>query len=213
MFILLGLFFIVRGDCELPVMSIGHFNISSERQLKDILKKEPIFLLGITSSSCENCCKSEILYKSLLEVLDSYRPKIPFLRIDITAHPFIKKYAIEQVNVPEIFGIRKGNFFKYYDMQDALKIVRFVDKLISPVTYMNNLEEIHEFLKPPTGGFNSLNIIAFLYDSDLRIEFEKAVAPLSNWFAMDVRAVIDKEIIKKVKETREEVNYLNSLLL
>ena len=41
---------LAQSECELPNMSAGHFNLTSEKQLKDIMKKEPAFLIGISAS-------------------------------------------------------------------------------------------------------------------------------------------------------------------
>lgn len=208
-----GLLKTVLSTCEYSSMSIGHFNITSERQLKEVMKKEPIFILGPTSLSCESCCKSETFYKSIVDTLENYRPKIPFIRIDVDSSSFIKPYLIDGEGMPQLYGVRKGEIFRFYDLQDINRVLLFLDRLLSPVLYMSNLEEIQEFLTPPIGKFSSLKIFAVLYDSDLKEEFEKAVASLPNWFSTDIRGVTDKTIIKQLKQSHSEVKYLNSVLL
>ena len=95
-----------------------------------------------------------------------------------------------------------------------MRVLKFADRLISPVQYLNNLEEIQEFLTPPTGGFSTLKLLAVIHDSDLKTDFEKAVSALANWFSTEIKAVIDKSLIKQLRSTRgTEVRYQNSLLL
>ena len=77
-----------------------------------------------------------------------------------------------------------------------MRVLKFADRLISPVQYLNNLEEIQEFLTPPTGGFSILKLLAVTHDSDLKTDFDKAVSALANWFSTDIKAVIDKSLIK-----------------
>ena len=181
MLYLLSLLSIAFSECELPSMSIGNFNITSERQLKEIIKKEPVFLLGITSvTSCAKCCESEPLYQTLLETIEKYTPKVPFIRLDIEKNPFISKYIGEKDIEHQIYGVRKGDFFKYHDLQDALKILRFADKLISPVNFIKKLEDAVDFIKLPKGEFNSLRVLAILYDPDLISDYEKAISKFPN---------------------------------
>ena len=215
MLFFLSLLHLVLSECEYPALSVGNFNITSERQLKDIIKKEPVFLLGTSSSSsCESCCLHEPFYKTLMETLENYRPRIPLIRIDMNAYPFIKSYLIEGESLPQIYGVRKGTFFRYFDLQEPMKVLKFADRLISPVQYLTKLEDIEEFLTPPTGGFSSLKLLALLHDSDLKPDFEKAVSSLANWFSTEIKAVTDKTLIKQLRSTRgAEVRYLNSLLV
>ena len=44
------LLFYAYADCKIPNLSVGHFNITSEKQLKDVIKKEPAFLIGLSAS-------------------------------------------------------------------------------------------------------------------------------------------------------------------
>jgi Thioredoxin-like domain len=211
--VLLFILELIKGDCELPNFSVGHFNITSERQLKEIIKKESVFLIGISASSCSECCKTETVYQSLTENMKQYRPIVPLLRIDLDSASFIRPYIPDHDKLPEIYGVRKGKFFKYNDVLDVMKLIRFADKLISTVTYLTTYEDIDKFLEPPLGGFNSLKVIAFLYDSDLKGDFEKAVSPMANWFSSDIKGVLDKSLIKMVKNNRPDIKYLNSVVL
>ena len=195
------------------MMSIGTFNITSERQLKDIMKKESIFLLGLTSKDCEDCCKHESIYNSFMETSAKYTPKIPLMRHDVSSSSFIKKYIPDMDKLPQIYGIRKGVFYKYFDLVDALKILRFADKLISPIFHIDKLEDVLEFLKPPTGGFQSLKVLGLITDSDTLEDYTNAVASIANWFASDFRAVTNKEIIKEVRKAFPEISHMNSLVL
>ena len=214
MLYLLSLISIALSECELPSMSIGNFNVTSERQLKEIIKKEQVFLLGITSlTSCPECCESEKLYKSLMETIDEYTPKIPFIRLDIEKNPYIAKYIHENDIVHQIYGVKKGEFFKYLDLPDVMKILKFADNLLSPVRYIKTIEEAEEFLELPKGGFDSLRVLAILYDDDFLEDYKASVSRYANWFSADFRAVTDKEIIKSLKNTKEEVKYLNSIIL
>jgi hypothetical protein len=115
--------------------------------------------------------------------------------------------------LPQLYGIRKGVFYKYHDLVDALKILRFADKLISPIFHMDKLEEVLEFLKPPTGGFQSLKLLGLITDSDTLEDYTNAVAPIANWFASDFRAVTSKEIIKEVRKAFPEISHMNTLVL
>lgn len=204
---------IVKSECEFPPLSIGTFNITTERQLKDIIKKEPTFLLGLSSKSCEECCKMEPVYNSFLETAAKYTPKIPLMRIDLHTSPFINKYLPEIDTIPALYGVRKGVFYKYLDLPDSLKILRFVDKLISPLFHMDNLEDVLEFLTPPKGDFQSLKILGLFEDKDLVHELEDAIRLFSNWFAADFRVVTNKEIVKEVRKARPEINQMNTLVL
>ncbi|OMJ85946.1 hypothetical protein SteCoe_12649 [Stentor coeruleus] len=200
------------AECEFSIMSFGDFNLTSEKQLKDIIKKENVFLLGLTSGDCQGCCESENFYQTLMETLDKYRPRIPFIRHNLQKSNFISKYIPEQDKLPAIYGVKKGTFFKYHDMQDSLKILRFADRLISPVFYMKNLTEVLEYLNPATGGFNSLKLLAVLDDSDLKQDYEKSVEKLGNWFTTEIRAIIDRNLIKELRKIRPDIGY-NTLIL
>lgn len=203
---------IVSAECEFPIMSFGDFNLTSEKQLKDIIKKENVFLLGLTSGDCENCCETESFYQTMMETFDKYRPRIPFIRHNLQKSTFISKYIPETDKLPAIYGVKKGVFYKYHDMQDALKILRFADRLIFPVFYMKNLTEVLEYLNPPTGGFSSLKLLAVLDDSDLKQDYEKSVEKLGSWFSTEIRAVVDKNLIKDLRKIRPDIGY-NTLIL
>jgi hypothetical protein len=194
-------------------MSVGTFNITSERQLKDIIKKESIFLIGLTSKDCEDCCKHEPIYSTFMETAAKYSPKVPLMRHDVSSSSFIKKYISDIDRLPQLYGVRKGVFYKYHDLMDALKILRFADKLISPVHVMDKVEDVLEFLKPPTGGFQSLKILALVTDIDLLEDYQAALSPISNWFASDFRAVTNKNIISEVRKFHPEINQMNTLIL
>ncbi|OMJ91361.1 hypothetical protein SteCoe_6157 [Stentor coeruleus] len=203
---------IVSAECEFPIMSFGDFNLTSEKQLKDIIKKENVFLLGLTSGDCEECCEAETFYETLMETFDKYRPRIPFIRHNLQKSTFISKYIPETGKLPAIYGVKKGTFYRYHDMQDSLKILRFADRLIFPVFYMKNLTEILEYLNPATGGFSSLKLLAVLDDSDLKQDYEKSVEKLGNWFSTEIRAVVDKKIIKELRTIRPDIKH-NTLIL
>ncbi|OMJ96360.1 hypothetical protein SteCoe_107 [Stentor coeruleus] len=211
-FLLSSLIALCLSECEFPVMSFGDFNLTSERQLKDIIKKERVFLLGLTSSNCDHCCESEPFYQTLVETLAKYKPRIPFIRHNAYLSPFISKYASESDILPGIYGIKKGVFFKYHDLAETMKVLKFADRLISPVQYMNKIEDVLEYLKTPTGGFDMLKILAVFDDSDYKQNFEKQIEPFSNWFSTDIRAVSDKDVIKELRNLRPDIGY-NALVL
>lgn len=211
-FLISSLIALCLSECEFPVMSFGDFNLTSERQLKDIIKKERVFLLGLTSSNCDHCCESEPFYQTLVETLSKYKPRIPFIRHNAYLSPFISKYAPESDIHPAIYGIKKGVFFKYHDLVETMKVLKFADKLISPVTYMNKIEDVLEYLKPPTGGFDMLKILAVFDDTDYKQSFEKQIEPFINWFSTDIRAVADKDVIKELRKVRPDIRY-NGLVL
>ena len=201
------------SECELPNMSAGHFNVTTERQFKDIMRKEPAFLVGLSASWCEDCCKKEPLYKALTEALDQYRPRIPLVRIGVAASPFIKKYLNDQDSVPQILGVRKGTFYRYLDLHNTDRLVRFADRLYYPVQYLHDIYNVNEFLEKPEGKFDTLRILGVLYDTDLKEQFENAMGEIANWFTTEIRAVMNKALIKELKQTREEVVHLNCIII
>lgn len=207
------LIYLVRSECEFPTLSIGNFNISSERQLKDIIKKEPTFLIGISSKDCEECCRMETYYNSFMEVALKYSPKIPLMRYDASSSNFISKYIGGIDSVPALYGVRKGVFHKFFDLPDSMKILRFVDKLISPIYHMDKLEDVLEFLSQPKGDFQSLKILGLFEEKDLVQEYEEAIRPFSSWFAADFRVVTDKQIITEVRKLKPEITQMNTLIL
>ena len=209
-FLLLSL---VQSKCDFPVMSIGTFNITSERQLKDIIKKEPIFLLGLTSKDCDYCCKHETIYNAFMDKASKYTPKIQLMRHDVSSSSFIKKYIPVIEKLPQLYGVHKGVFYEYHDLIDASKILRFADKLISPISHIEKLEEVLEFLKPPTGGFQTLKVLGLLTDSDTLEDYKNAVIPIANWFSSEFRVVTDKLIIKEIRTKFPEINQMNTLIL
>lgn len=213
MFFTLLLVSLVKAECELPNMSVGTFNLTTEKQLKDIMKKETAFLIGLSASWCEECCLREPIYKKLLEKLENYRPRIPLVRVDVSTSTFIKKYLPGQDSVPQIVGVHKGTFFKYLDLQTPESLLRFAGKLYSPVQYMHNLTEVHSFLQAPTGKFDTLRILGMLYDSDLQKDFEDAMSAICNWFTAEVRGLMSKSLISQLREERADIPYYNALIM
>lgn len=213
MLFLLYILVSVQAQCELPNMSVGDFNLTSEKQLKDVMKKEKSFLIGLSASWCEECCKREPLYKKLVEKLELYRPRIPFIRIDAAKSPFIKKYLGDHDTVPQIVGVRNGVIYRYLDLMNIDKIFKFADKLYAPVKYIENLSDAQNFLSKPTGKFDTLRVLGVFYDSDLIEEFQKAVEPFCNWFSADFRMVTQKSLVKELKAARPEIQYLNGVVV
>ena len=205
---------LAQSECELPNMSAGHFNLTSEKQLKDIMKKEPAFLIGISASWCEECCTKEPIYQQLVNALNRFTPRIPLLRLNIATGSFIKKYLkSDHDTVPQVIGVRKGDFFKYNDLFTAERLLRFADRLFAPVQYLNNATQVLDFLQTPGGKFDSLRIIGMLYDSDLRKDFENAMGQLCNWFSTEIRAVTNQNVIKEVKSKWKDLPYYNAIII
>ena len=122
----------------------------------------------------------EPVYQKLVETLNEYRPRIPFLRIDVGKSQFIRKYLSDHEDVPSVIGVRKGSFYKYHDHTKIERFIRFADKLYAPVKYLNDITEITQFLQTPKGNYDSVRILGVLYDSDLIKDFENAMDKICN---------------------------------
>ena len=64
----------LRSGCDpsIPNLSIGdYFLTASNPSLSEFKKKNKTFILAISDSTCDNCCKGEIMLKSIQDLFTS----------------------------------------------------------------------------------------------------------------------------------------------
>lgn len=158
------------------------------------------------------------MYKEVVRILDTLTPRIKFARVDLAKNNFLKKHMGEGDEVPVLYAVKKGKFYKYHENWNLKKILHFIDRMYLPLITLTTEETIDEFLTPPQGNQNFLTLVAFIYDEDesedsLIKQYEKTSLALSNWINCKVGVVKDKALIKDFKNKGKYIPYLNSLVL
>lgn len=205
-------------ECELPQLSIGDVNVTSEAQWKSLLKTEEFFIFSVTASWCSHCCRLEPILREVLGVFERLSPRVSLIRADLAKNPYLKRNLKDSDQMPQIYAVTKGKFYKFHEEYNPYKIIGFIDKVYKPIHKLIDEEEINEFLEPPEGNNNFLTVLAFLYDDEddedsVLKQYERAALELAGWSNIKMGLVTEKPLIKELKRTEKYILYLNSLLL
>ncbi|CAI2386410.1 unnamed protein product [Moneuplotes crassus] len=145
----------IINDChpDFPNLSIGdHFLEEEGFDLKTYKSNHKIFVLGISDSICENCCKGEILLGQLNQLFKaskiSYKNNpIPIVRVDINkSRNFSYSEGMSFRNVPKIFLFQKGKYFEYDGDFDVNLLLHFINRHLYPVVLLRTPRELNNFL-------------------------------------------------------------------
>jgi Thioredoxin-like domain/Thioredoxin len=194
--------------CELPNFSAGNFNITSEKQFKDLVKKDELFLLALSAKWCTHCCQFEKILQDTTKELN--QRNFTVARADISTQTYLSKNVDKNENLPHLYVIYKGKF-KRYDYPMGPYVYTYIDKFRNPHQVLNTEAQIERFLMPSDDDL--IIVIGFISDlSEDYLKFYKdAAIETVDWPSTKFGVVTDKALIKSLKNTGKYVKYLNSI--
>lgn len=208
--LLISLFLTLAYECDYPNFHTGHLNITTEKQFRDLMKKEKIFILALSAKWCTHCCKIET---SLVEVLPEIEKKgLKLIRADLSTQTYFNKIIEKSEALPHVYIVYNNNL-KRFEGQLGPSLFTFIDKFENPHQILSSVEEIDDFfiLSPST----SLSIVGFIYDTSedyLKI-YQNFAIDLLDWPNTKFGLVTDKFLIKSLQIAGKYIFYLNSLVI
>lgn len=185
-------------------------------------KDHDLFILGVSASWCAHCCLAEPVLFSLKEMLTnssviSIQSPVPIVRVDTASQTFFQNRIQDASQLPQIYGIKKGKFYKYLNVFDPMKILNFINKLNNPVIQLNTEQEVEDFLKVEGEG-NFLRTVGFFFDDERDedspyVKYEEVAHDLINWHNLEMARVTDRELIKNLLNKKKYAKYHNSITL
>lgn len=181
-----------------------------------------LLLLGVSASWCTHCCLLEPALSQLKDLLTDFfvkftQPAVPIVRVDTAAHPFMQAKIQDSSQLPQLYGIKKGKFYRYLNFYDPKIILSFIHKLNNPVLELKSEQEVENFMKVE-GEQNFLRTIAFIFDEErdedsVYAQYENVAYELVNWQNLEMAKVTNRELIKSLLDKKKFVKYHNSLAL
>jgi len=218
---LLCLFLVVQTvlskNCTLPNLSVGDTNITSERNFRELSRENDLFLLAVSAKWCAHCCQFEPRLEQVHQLLKQETP-YKLVRADLARLNFLRKYLYDKNEMPQLYAVKSGKFYKFVDMLTPEKVLKFLRRIESPLVEINSTEELEEFLKEPPGQENYLKTVVFAFENEededsILNRYTEVTMQLANWINFGTGIVTDKNLIKSVRDSGKYINYLNSMLL
>jgi len=153
----------VRFKCDngLPNLTVGHEWLT-DKNYNSFKKKNSMFVLGISDSSCNRCCYTEPLFDILKRQFDDKTytgkkfSKIKIARVDAASRPaLLQEEGIPVANVPAIYVFYEGKYFRYdapmnTESKETAPLLHLMNRLLLPLLHLNTEEEIARFLDVDT---------------------------------------------------------------
>ncbi|OMJ95175.1 hypothetical protein SteCoe_1551 [Stentor coeruleus] len=210
LFLLISLSFALAYECDYPNFYSGHLNITTEKQFRDLMKKEKLFILALSAKWCTHCCKIET---SLVEALPEIEKKgLKLVRADLSTQTYFNKIIEKSESLPHIY-IVYNNELKRFDGQVGPSLFTFIEKFSNPHQILSSVEEIDDFFS--SSPSISLAMVGFIFDTSedyLKI-YQNFAINLLDWPYTKFGLVTDKFLIKSLHIAEKYILYLNSLVI
>lgn len=137
---------------DLPTLSVGDFNVSDSEGLTGFKNKYNLFILSVSDSFCEECCKSEIMLKSIQDHIKygrvGYRnEQIPIVRLDYSEHhESLVKEGLNMNRVPKTFLYFKDRFYPFEEVDMDSLLLHFMNRVLYPVVILKTSEDVKRFI-------------------------------------------------------------------
>lgn len=139
---------------NLPTMSVGDYFVNStEISLNQYKQEHEVFILAMTDTTCDSCCRGEVLLDEIYQMFKagdiSYKGKpIPIVRVDISIN---KDLAVAEElsvkNVPKLVLYNSDGKYYTYDQNFNLEFfLHFVNRHLYPVVLLKTRQQIDDFL-------------------------------------------------------------------
>ena len=208
---LLGISLSQSSDCPLPNMSSGSFNLTSEPQLKDLMKAEYLFVLAISAQWCTHCCSLEPLLSAATASLSDLN--IALVRGDLSTQTYLSKYIDKARPLPLVYIVHKNRLrLCEYPMDDDF--YAFIDKFYRPFTSLDTEEQVDDFLV--LQETEQLAVVGFLYDlseDSYLQQYTEAALDIVDWPSTRLGLVGDRALIKTMAKKQKHTQYYNSVVL
>ena len=184
----------------------GDQNLTSERQYKDLLKKESLFILGVSAKWCRYCCQIEESFEPLLPVLQSRQIKL--IRADLSTQSYLSKLIDKNDVLPHTYIAHKGVLKRYeYPLDDTL--FTYIDIYSTPHENLPDISAIESFLSDDS---KEIKVIGYIYSEDEYLEdYKSARISIIDWPHIKFGVVTDKSLLRSLKSSNS-LSYLNSIV-
>lgn len=115
-------------------------------------KKHKVFILAISDSTCDTCCKSEPMLDDVKKMFKNkqlaYKKKsIPIVRVDLNhMKDIIIKEDIKIDKAPKLVVYFEGKYFTYEDPYHMGMLLLFMNRLLFPVVIIKTEAQFNAFI-------------------------------------------------------------------
>jgi hypothetical protein len=208
MLLLLSFLSLVQSNtnCTFSQLTFSDLNLTSEKQFKDLLKKVPLFLLGVSAKWCRYCCHIEEKYEKIYPGLNSRKLKL--VRADLSTQSYLSKFIDKNDALPHLYIASEGVLKRYeYSMDEY--IFEYLSVFSSPHQVLSTGDELLSFLSEDS---KEIKVVGFIFDQEEFLKhYQKARIELIDWPHTSFAVVTDKSLIKSLK-TSGFISYFNCIL-
>lgn len=197
---------VLSSNCTYPMLTFGDQNLTSERHYKDLLKKESLFILGVSAKWCRYCCQIEDLFEQILPGLQSRQIKL--IRADLSTQTYLSKLIDKNDVLPHTYIAHKGSLKRYeYPLDDTL--FKYINIFSSPHETLSDLSAIDNFLSDDS---KEIKVIGYIFTQDEYLEeYKSARINIIDWPHIKFGIVTDKILIRSLKSSNS-ILYFNSIV-
>ena len=213
---LLWLLTLVSADhqCSHSNLSVGDFNVTSEKQFRWLLKSEAPFLLGLSAEWCSSCCPYEELYELMHSRIKEAGLSITFVRVDVKASDYIRKYVGSVEDIPKLYFVHNEVLYPYTEEANGYIMYLFVERMFKPVQLLDSEEAFKTYWEDKR---KVRRVIGVIYDTDRDqdsdyAQFMRISYQLASTGAFEVGMVVDHKLIKQLK-SKHLVHFYDTILV
>ena len=136
---------------DAPSLTIGDIFVSDDLTLEKIRKEHNVFILGVSSSNCDECWKGEIIiYQTKLlfesKELEYNNKSIPIVRLDSSLYRnMLEKESIKLQGKTRLFLYFKNKYFAYNEADHLHLFLHFINRVLNPIIKLTSGEQIDKF--------------------------------------------------------------------
>ena len=151
---------------ERPNLAAGHIQLTDKNYAKWRKDNEKLHILGVSDSSCKDCCHTEQILEKLKEKFDSKvytakkGKKIQIGRVDAMTSPaFLEKEMLPVDELPALFIMHDGKYYRYRIdttisdegyYEDISGMIHFLNRLQHPLVPLATEDAVESFLDEGT---------------------------------------------------------------
>mmetsp|Transcript_7003 Transcript_7003/g.6186 ORF Transcript_7003/g.6186 Transcript_7003/m.6186 type:complete len:616 (-) Transcript_7003:23-1870(-) len=142
-----------KCDDNLPILSVGDYNITEERDISFYKQRYDIFILAISDSGCEECCHTEVMLNSVHEYITNksvgYKDlEIPLVRLDYANfHEMVLEDTLNMNRLPKTFLFFKSKFYAFEEVDNDKLFLHFMNRVFYPVVILKTKKDVNNFIK------------------------------------------------------------------
>jgi hypothetical protein len=175
----------------------GSISIKTEKNLKHVIKVNPIFFMIVSADWCTHCCSHEKTFKKYRERLEV--SGVNTLRVDLTKHDFVRKWIEDTDTLPQGYFVKGGHYYRVSLDTKPKDIVELSQKIMHPAEELATVDAVNAFMGEP--GIRVLGVF-FEDDRDRESEYYRFVQTmvyLLNWSDTKTGVVTDPATIKTLR--------------